>query len=154
VQPERRVRGLLRRRALRPQVAVAAGAAAAGAAATASAVSRLMMATPSETLSPTFTLMSRTVPAVVEGTSIVALSDSSVISGASFAIVSPGATRISMTGTSAKPPMSGIVMSIKLIRCHLDCHRGCHPEQRRGAAANVHVGGGASTSRLAALRSA
>src|SRR5690606_30265602 len=39
--------------------------------------------------------------------SMVALSDSSVIRPWSFSTVSPGATRTSITGTSSKPPMSG-----------------------------------------------
>ena len=43
---------------------------------------------------------------------MVALSDSSVTSGSSGATVSPGATWISMTGTSAKFPMSGIWTSM------------------------------------------
>ena len=62
---------------------------------------------PSETVSPTLTLTSWTTPSIGEGTSIVALSDSSVTSGSSAATVSPGATRISMIGTSVKSPMSG-----------------------------------------------
>jgi hypothetical protein len=62
---------------------------------------------PSETVSPTATFRSRIVPATGEGTSIVALSDSSVISGSSSATVSPGLTITSMIGTSAKSPMSG-----------------------------------------------
>ncbi len=44
---------------------------------------------PFETLSPTLTLTSFTTPPADAGTSIVALSDSSVTSGVSFAIVSP-----------------------------------------------------------------
>src|SRR5258705_65547 len=62
---------------------------------------------PSETLSPTLTTMSRTVPPRGAGTSIVALSDSSVTSASSGLTVSPGLTRISITGTSLKSPMSG-----------------------------------------------
>src|SRR5207249_351258 len=41
------------------------------------------------------------------GTSIVALSDSSVMSGCSALTESPGFTRTSITGTSLKSPMSG-----------------------------------------------
>ena len=63
--------------------------------------------TPRETLSPTLTSSSPTVPGNGAGTSIVALSDSSVSSGSSTATVSPGETRISMIGTSSKSPMSG-----------------------------------------------
>src|SRR5215469_7399692 len=46
-------------------------------------------------------------PAAVEGTSMVALSDSSVRSGASTSMRSPGFTSTSMTATSLKLPMSG-----------------------------------------------
>src|SRR5262249_17181317 len=42
-----------------------------------------------------------------EGTSVEALSDSSVTSGCSGAMVSPGLTMTSMIGTSLKSPMSG-----------------------------------------------
>src|SRR6266404_9390077 len=62
---------------------------------------------PSDTLSPTLTLMSFTTPASGAGTSIVALSDSRVISASSAFTVSPGLTMISITGTSLKSPMSG-----------------------------------------------
>ncbi len=44
------------------------------------------------TLSPTLTFSSLTVPAAGDGTSIVALSDSSVTSDCSFSTVSPGFT--------------------------------------------------------------
>ena len=67
---------------------------------------------PSETLSPTLTLSSLTVPATGEGTSMVALSDSSVISASSALMASPGLTRTSMTGTSLKLPMSGTLTSM------------------------------------------
>jgi hypothetical protein len=63
---------------------------------------------PSETLSPTFTDTSLTMPVNGEGTSIVALSDSNEIKGSSAWIESPGFTRTSITGTSLKSPMSGI----------------------------------------------
>ena len=69
------------------------------------------MAVPSETLSPTFTFTSFTVPVIGEGTSMVALSDSSVISACSFATVSPGFTKTSMIGTSLKSPISGTCTS-------------------------------------------
>ena len=55
------------------------------------------------------------VPADGAGTSIVALSDSSVISESSTPTVSPGFTSTSMTGTSLKSPMSGTLTSIALI---------------------------------------
>ena len=43
---------------------------------------------------------------------MVALSDSRVISGSSSLTTSPGATWISMTGTSAKSPRSGTLTSV------------------------------------------
>ena len=58
-------------------------------------------------------------PAAGEGTSIVALSDSSVTSESSAATVSPGFTSTSMTGTSLKSPMSGTLTSIVLISVSL-----------------------------------
>src|SRR4051812_47214843 len=65
------------------------------------------MTVPSETVSPTSTRSSPTVPAAGDGTSMVALSDSSVMSGSSSATLSPGFTITSMIGTSVKSPMSG-----------------------------------------------
>jgi hypothetical protein len=62
---------------------------------------------PWATLSPTLTLSSCTTPANGAGTSIVALSDSSVTSGSSSETVSPAETSTSITGTSSKSPMSG-----------------------------------------------
>ena len=56
-----------------------------------------------------------TTPACVEGTSIVALSLSSVTRESSFLILSPGFTSSSMTGTSLKSPMSGTLTSIALM---------------------------------------
>jgi hypothetical protein len=69
---------------------------------------------PSLTVSPTFTAMLSTTPACDEGTSIVAFSDSSAISGSSTFTVSPGFTRTSMMGTSWKSPMLGTRTSIVL----------------------------------------
>src|SRR5580692_8118931 len=46
-------------------------------------------------------------PPAVDGTSIVAFSVSSVTSGASVSMLSPGLTRMSITATSLKLPMSG-----------------------------------------------
>src|SRR5450759_257845 len=66
---------------------------------------------PSDTLSPTLTLISFTTPSTGEGTSIVALSDSSEISGSSAFTVSPGFTNSSMIGMSLKSPMSGTLTS-------------------------------------------
>src|SRR5690606_6332142 len=56
---------------------------------------------PSDTVSPTLIFSSRTTPACEDGTSIVALSDSSVTRPWSFATVSPTATSTSITGTSS-----------------------------------------------------
>jgi hypothetical protein len=75
-------------------------------------VSRVSMRLPSLTLSPTLMLMSFTVPAEGEGTSMDALSDSSVINGSSGLTRSPCFTATSMIGTSLKSPMSGTRTSI------------------------------------------
>src|SRR5688572_27646182 len=74
-----------------------------------------MSTVPCETESPTPTRSSETVPAVGAGTSMVALSDSSVTSGSSTATVSPGLTWTSITGTSLKSPMSGTGISTALM---------------------------------------
>ncbi len=58
-------------------------------------------------------------PAAGDGTSMVALSDSSVTSESSAATASPGFTSTSMTGTSVKSPMSGTLTSIVLISVSL-----------------------------------
>ena len=58
------------------------------------------MSDPCETLSPTFHLISFTTPSSGDGTSIDALSDSSVINGCSVVTGSPGFTSTSITGTS------------------------------------------------------
>src|SRR5437763_15340 len=81
-------------------------AAGAGAAA-ATPVDSVRMSVPSETLSPTLTAIAFTTPSTGDGTSIVALSDSSVAIGASLLIASPTLTSTSMTGTSLKSPISG-----------------------------------------------
>ena len=70
---------------------------------------------PSLTLSPNLTLSSCTLPANGAGTSIVALSDSSVTSESSAFTLSPGLTMMSITGMSLKSPMSGTFTSIALI---------------------------------------
>src|SRR5436189_210667 len=77
------------------------------AAAPATPVDNVRIRVPSETLSPTFIFSSAIVPPTGDGTSIVALSDSSVTSGVSLLIASPTLTSTSMTGTSWKSPMSG-----------------------------------------------
>ncbi|OQC01823.1 MAG: hypothetical protein BWX79_02873 [Alphaproteobacteria bacterium ADurb.Bin100] len=83
----------------------AAGAAAAPAASSTSTTE------PSLTLSPNLTRSSFTTPAVLDGISIEALSDSTVIRLCSAATVSPGLTSSSMTATSSKSPMSGTFTS-------------------------------------------
>src|SRR6476620_2046667 len=70
---------------------------------------------PWDTLSPTLILRSLTTPALGDGTSIVALSDSSVTSASSGLIESPGFTSTSMTGISWKSPMSGTLISTRLL---------------------------------------
>ena len=80
--------------------AESAGVGCAGAAAAPSA-SITAMTLPSLTLSPTFTFSSTTLPAALDGTSIVALSDSSVTRPWSCFTVSPTATSSSITGTSS-----------------------------------------------------
>ena len=64
------------------------------------------------TLSPTLILSSLITPAWLEGISMAALSDSTVIKDCSTLTVSPTWTKISMTVTSLKSPMSGIRSSI------------------------------------------
>src|SRR6185436_58422 len=85
-----------------------------GCAAPASLTSKLKMAAPSETLSPVLIFNSLTTPANGAGTSMVALSDSSVISESSALTLSPGLTRTSMTGMFLKSPMSGTRTSLRL----------------------------------------
>ncbi len=70
---------------------------------------------PFDTLSPTLSLSSFTTPACGAGTSIVALSDSSVMSGSSFFTLSPGLTSTSITGMFLKSPMSGTLTSMRLL---------------------------------------
>ena len=66
---------------------------------------------PCLTLSPNFTRSSFTTPAVEDGISIDALSDSTVINDCSAFTVSPTLTNSSMTATSSKSPMSGTLTS-------------------------------------------
>src|SRR5689334_14970882 len=80
--------------------AVLGGSGFAGAdAAEAESVSRLMIVSPCDSLSPTLTLMPRTTPVAGAGTSMVAFSDSSVISALSFSTRWPSLTSTSITGT-------------------------------------------------------
>jgi hypothetical protein len=69
---------------------------------------------PSLTLSPALTSTASTVPSRSAGTSMVALSLSSVISGSSAWIASPGLMWTSITGTSLKSPISGTLTSIAM----------------------------------------
>src|SRR5688500_17093709 len=93
-----------------------AGAAAAGCGFAPSVLSRVRISEASFTLSQTLTLSIFTTPADGEGTSIVALSDSSVTSESSAFTLSPAFTSTSMTGTSSKSPMSGTLTSIVLTK--------------------------------------
>ena len=89
--------------------AAVAGAGSAGRATGAAAAAPFNVATtsPALTRAPFATWTFATVPAAEDGTSIVALSVSSVISGDSRPTVSPSFTRTSMTSTSLKSPRSG-----------------------------------------------
>src|SRR5262247_1582755 len=89
--------------------AAGAGAAAVGTVAPAAAavaalppVESVSTTAPSDTLSPTLSFTSCTVPPNGAGTSIVALSDSNVTSASSALIVCPAFTCTSITGTSLK----------------------------------------------------
>ena len=101
-------------------VLIAAGACSAGAAAAfcsdawaaAPAASSTSTTEPCLTLSPTCTRSSLTTPAWLDGISIDALSDSTVMSDCSALTVSPALTSNSITPTSSKSPMSGTRMSI------------------------------------------
>ena len=70
------------------------------------------MGEPCDTLSPTLMRSSFTTPEFGDGISIVALSDSSVISDCSLETASPGFTSTSMTSTFLKSPMSGTCTSV------------------------------------------
>src|SRR3989339_151876 len=94
-----------------PGWAVGAAGAVAGAVA-ASPLASVSTMLPWLSLSPTLTRMAVTTPACGEGTSIVALSDSSEISGSSAFTGAPTLTKISITGTSVKSPMSGTGISM------------------------------------------
>ncbi len=62
-------------------------------------------------MSPSLTLNSLITPAIGDGISMVALSDSTVSRDSSALTMSPGLTRISMIGTSLKSPISGTKIS-------------------------------------------
>ena len=65
---------------------------------------------PSETLSPILTFRSLILPDSGDGISTLDLSLSIVTTGSSLFIWSPGLTRISITSTSLKSPISGTAM--------------------------------------------
>ena len=91
--------------------AVGASATAAAGTAAAPAASTTRTTEPCLTLSPRATRISLTTPAVLDGISMEALSDSTVISDCSALTVSPTLTINSMTVTSSKSPMSGTCTS-------------------------------------------
>src|SRR5574343_238833 len=74
--------------------------------------STLISTAPSLTREPSWISTSLTVPATVDGTSMVALSDSSVAIASSTLMLSPTLTNRSMTGTSEKSPISGTLTSM------------------------------------------
>src|SRR5690606_33637579 len=110
--------------------ASALGGGADGAAAASPAASSSSSTEPSATLSPTLTSTFVTLPAAGEGTSIVALSDSSVQMASSGLSVSPALTNSSMTGTESKSPMSGTFTSIVAMRVSRSDQRATHVGQR------------------------
>ena len=71
-------------------------------------ISTTAIAWPVRTLSPSATMILRSVPETEAGTSIDALSDSITISGSSLPMCAPTLARISMTSTSSASPISGI----------------------------------------------
>src|SRR5438128_364993 len=83
-----------------PSADVVGGEADAAGVDTASSVAKVRINEPALTLSPNLTLTSLTTPLSGDGTSIDALSDSSVRSGCSALMVSPALTITSMIGTS------------------------------------------------------
>ena len=98
---------------------------AAGALAAAASASKIKIKCPCAILSPTFNFTSLTTPANGAGISIDALSDSTVTSESSLAIVSPALTSTSITSTLSKLPISGTKTSCKLliIKYLVFCHR-------------------------------
>src|SRR5688572_1838543 len=116
-------------------LAGAAGFAAGASAAAAASASAIAITSPADTVSPSFTFSAVIVPAALAGTSIVALSDSSVTRPWSFFTVSPTATSSSMTGTSLSSPMSGtrssIVAMVRSFRAAGDAGRPAPARDRR-----------------------
>src|SRR5574343_449266 len=88
--------------------------------------STLINTAPSLTRELSWISTSLTVPATVEGTSMVALSDSSVAMASSTLMLSPTLTNRSMTGTSEKSPISGTLTSmiwLIVVSSRLNRHR-------------------------------
>ncbi|MNR22500.1 hypothetical protein D3C85_1394560 [compost metagenome] len=75
----------------------------------------MAITSPSEILPPSTARTSFTTPAASAGTSMVALSVSSVIRLSSMATVWPGWMKTSMTSTLLCPPISGTFSSIRLL---------------------------------------
>ena len=111
--------------AARPSPALAAAACSAPAPPS----STLRIAWPTLTLSPALTLISLTVPATDDGTSIVALSVSSSRTGWSLASVSPALTSTRRTSPAAMfSPSSGSVKSVT--KTSADGDRSSHGDRR------------------------
>src|SRR5260221_3254474 len=106
------------------------GAGVAGATERLSVSSRMTIGLPCETLSPVLTRNSFTLPEAGDGISIVALSDSTVISDCSGCTASPGLTSTSITSTFLKSPMSGTKTSLgvpMLAQFAIGCRAGMPP---------------------------
>src|SRR6202050_849651 len=122
----------------------AAAASSAGAAARAPGLRTVAMRSPVLTVPPLPMCTFSMTPSAVDGTSMLAFSDSSVTSGVSTATLSPGLTRMSMTATSLKLPMSGTRTSVspaasfmgRAVASDLPRHGllGIHPERLDGTA--------------------
>src|SRR5882672_1345909 len=110
------------------------------------ALSSVRIRLPSDNLSPGFIFSSLMTPAAGDGTSIVALSDSSVISESSFSTLSPGLTSTSITGMFLKSPMSGTLTSINWlisVFSAMNCLRqakrsSCHEDTKKGQTGNLN----------------
>src|SRR5690554_7667015 len=76
------------------------------------------LSSPSETVSPSLTNTRTTLPPLGDGTSMLALSDSSVIRVSSGSMTSPSDTATSMISTASLPPISGTLM-ISLLKVAL-----------------------------------
>src|ERR1700733_13956663 len=98
-----------------------AGDTAAGAASAApSSTFTVATTSPGDTVPPFVATILSMTPATVDGTSMVAFSVSSVTSGPSTSMASPGLTSTAMTATSLKLPMSGTRTSMTRVTLYLD----------------------------------